>query len=42
MEKRELINRVRPNLFPPLLAEYVRYSKDNDWAKFLQVHKIYF
>jgi hypothetical protein len=36
VEKREFINRVKPNLFPPLLAEYIRYSKDNDWPKFLQ------
>jgi hypothetical protein len=33
--KREVINRVRPNLFPPLLAEYMRFARDNDWVKFL-------
>ncbi len=35
IDKREVINKVKPNLFPPLLAEYVRFSKDNDWQKFL-------
>ena len=35
MEKREMINRIMPNLFPPLLAELVRFSKSNDWRQFL-------
>lgn len=36
VEKREVINRIRPNLFPPLLSDFVRYSKDNNWIAFLQ------
>ena len=33
--KRAVVNRVRPNLFPPLLAEYMRFARDNNWVKFL-------
>ena len=34
-EKRIVISKVKPNLFPPMLAEYVRFLKDNDWRNFL-------
>ena len=34
--KLELINAVRPNLFPPLLAEYMHFMHDNDWSRLLK------
>ena len=40
--KRELINAIKPNLFPPLLAEYVRFSKTNDWQEFLGALSVLF
>ncbi|GMH83679.1 hypothetical protein TL16_g09682 [Triparma laevis f. inornata] len=33
--KVNLINSVRPNLFPPLLSEYYRFMRDNDWQRLL-------
>ena len=33
--KRNYVNSVKPVMFPPLLAEYVRYTRTNDWEKLL-------
>ena len=34
-KKRNVANKIRPNLFPPLLGEVMRFMNDNDWTTFL-------
>jgi len=36
ISKRNFINKVKPVMFPPLLAVYIRYTRDNDWETLLQ------